>query len=248
VAPGLGFEYFYGFIGGDSNQWDPLVVENTKRIGKPSGTKDYLHFADQPAGGCPGRSRRDTIMNRATQILIIDDEPNLRLMFRTSLESDGYRVTEASDGVQGLEQLRKSPADLVLLDLLMPGLGGMGVLQQLRNAGNHVPVVIITAHGSIPDAVSAMRLGAIDFLSKPVTPDVLRAVVAQVVGRHVGDRSGATPARSSPAPSRSIPTRQSRGTCSASSTRSSMNPGPRRKPTGLRCGSTRATSPPSSTS
>jgi DNA-binding NtrC family response regulator len=82
----------------------------------------------------------------------------------------------------------------------MPGLGGMGVLQQLRDAGNPVPVVIITAHGSIPDAVLAMRLGAIDFLSKPVTPDALRAVVAQVIERHAGDRPGAIPARSGQEP------------------------------------------------
>jgi DNA-binding NtrC family response regulator len=139
-------------------------------------------------------------MSGATHILIIDDEPNLRLMFRTVLESAGYHVAEASDGTHGLEQLRRSPADLVLLDLRMPGIDGMAVLRQLRGAGNPVPVIIITAHGSIPDAVGAMRLGAIDFLSKPVTPDVLRTVVAQVIERHAGDTPGTTPAPSGPAP------------------------------------------------
>jgi DNA-binding NtrC family response regulator len=135
-------------------------------------------------------------MNRARQILIIDDEPNLRLMFRTTLESAGYRVAEAASAAQGLEQLRRSPADLVLLDLQMPGLGGMEMLKQLRKARDPVPVVIITADGNIPDAVSAMRLGAIDFLRKPVTPEVLRTVAAQVFERHAGERPGSISARS----------------------------------------------------
>ena len=63
---------------------------------------------------------------------------------------------------------------LVLLDLRMPGLGGMETLRQLRDTGNAVPVVIITAHGTIPDSVQAMKLGAVDFLSKPITPETLR--------------------------------------------------------------------------
>ena len=66
----------------------------------------------------------------------------------------------------------------------MPGLGGMEVLRRLRDAGNDVPVMIVTAHGTIPDAVQAMKLGAIDFLSKPLTPEELRRVVREVVERH----------------------------------------------------------------
>jgi DNA-binding NtrC family response regulator len=136
-------------------------------------------------------------MNHVMQVLIIDDEPNLRLMFRTTLESAGYRVAEAADGRAGLEQLRKSrsPTDLILLDLQMPGMGGMEVLRQLRDAGNPAPVIVITAHGSIPDVVSAMKLGAIDFLSKPVTPEGLRGIVAQVVERQEADRAGPISAR-----------------------------------------------------
>ena len=133
-------------------------------------------------------------MSACRTILIIDDEPNLRLMFRTALEAGGYRVAEAADGAQGLRQVAKPPADLVLLDLQMPGPAGIEVLKQLRDAGNPVPVVVVTAHGSIPDAVAAMRLGAADFLSKPVTPEALRKVVAEVLERHAGERPGAAPA------------------------------------------------------
>jgi len=134
-------------------------------------------------------------MEPNAHILIIDDEPNLRLVFRTTLESSGYRVAEASSGEEGLELLRKFPADLVLLDLWMPGLGGMEVLERLRAAENPVPVVIITAHGSIPDAVLAVKLGAIDFLSKPIRPEALRGVVGEVLHRHSLTRSGPVPVR-----------------------------------------------------
>lgn len=118
------------------------------------------------------------------RILVVDDEPNVRLVFRTALESSGYEVDEAQDAESALRQLGAQPADLVLLDLLMPGIGGMELLRRLRQAGNWVPVVIVTAHGSIPDAVLAMKLGAIDFLTKPLTPDTLRRVVGEVAARH----------------------------------------------------------------
>jgi DNA-binding response OmpR family regulator len=123
-------------------------------------------------------------MNPMPTILIVDDEPNVRLVFRTALESAGYAVAEAGDGASAVDRQRAAPAGLILLDLHMPGLGGMEVLRRLRAAGDSTPVVIVTAHGSIPDAVAAMKLGAIDFLAKPLTPEALRAVVADVLDRH----------------------------------------------------------------
>jgi len=123
-------------------------------------------------------------MSPVSTILIVDDEPNVRLVFRATLESAGYLVVEASDGEEALAALAGARSDLVLLDLQMPRLDGMGTLRRLRDLGAEVPVVIVTAHGSIPDAVEAMRLGAIDFLTKPLKPDALRAAVADVLGRH----------------------------------------------------------------
>lgn len=136
-------------------------------------------------------------MNTHTKhVLIVDDEPNVRLMFRTALEAAGYEVGEAEDGPSGLERLQRSSSDLVLLDLKMPGPNGLDVLRSIRDAGNDVPVVFVTAHGTIPDAVAAMKLGAIDFLTKPLTPEVLRRVVEEVVRRdepppieHIAGRS-----------------------------------------------------------
>ena len=139
-------------------------------------------------------------MSPAKRILIIDDEPNVRLMFRTALESAGHEVVESEGGEQGLRRLRQSPADLVLLDLQMPTMGGMEVLRRLRSDENLVPVVIITAYGSVPDAVEAMKLGAIDFLAKPITPDALRMVVVQILERQEGDRPGVP----SPSPGRAV--------------------------------------------
>lgn len=123
-------------------------------------------------------------MSIVKRILIVDDEPNIRRVFRASLESAGYRVDEARDGEEALLWVQGSTPDLILLDLQMPNIGGMEVLESLRTTGYDIPVVIVTAHGSIPDAVAAMKLGAIDFLAKPLTPDVLRRTVAEVVGRH----------------------------------------------------------------
>ena len=123
-------------------------------------------------------------MSRTERILIVDDEPNVRLVFCTALETSGYTIFTAEDGEQALDFLRETSVDLVLLDLLMPGTEGMEVLESLREAGDDVPVVIITAHGDVPNAVQAMKLGAIDFLSKPISPDALRRVVAEVLDRH----------------------------------------------------------------
>lgn len=133
------------------------------------------------------------------RVLIVDDEPNVRFVFRTALESSGFTVDEAVDGLEAMDRLRGSATDVVLLDLQMPGMGGMDVLGRIRDEGIEVPVVIITAHGSIPDAVAAIKLGAIDFLTKPLTPDALRAVVTEVIARHAPAETRPEPHAENPA-------------------------------------------------
>ncbi len=123
-------------------------------------------------------------MSGASKILVVDDEPNIRLTTRMALETSGMLVDEVEDGKAALERLLNVPVDLVLLDLWMPRLDGLETLRQLRERGDKTPVVIVTAHGCIPDTVAAMRLGAIDFLQKPMTPEALRTVVAEVLQRH----------------------------------------------------------------
>jgi DNA-binding NtrC family response regulator len=135
-------------------------------------------------------------MGQQKRILIVDDEPNVRLMLRTALESVGHAVIEAGDGKAALDALKSPNAacDLVVLDLLMPRMDGMELLRRLRADNMTTPVVILTAHGSIPEAVEAMKLGAIDFLTKPITPDALRRVAAEVIERQAVVSENALPA------------------------------------------------------
>jgi DNA-binding response OmpR family regulator len=115
-----------------------------------------------------------------SHILIVDDETNIRLMLGTALRSEGYVVDEAVDGRAALDYLEKKTPDVMLLDLSMPAVDGLGVLQgiQAMRPGRKPRVIVLSAYGSIPAAVKATRLGAIDFLEKPVVPDEIREAVA----------------------------------------------------------------------
>jgi len=128
-------------------------------------------------------------------ILVTDDESNIRMMVRTALESDGYSVTEASDGRQALEALEHSSPQLMVLDLNMPVLDGMAVLEQLKvlAKANKPRVIVLTAYGSISAAVKATRLGAVDFLEKPITPSVLRSSVRNVLDDADGEAISIAP-------------------------------------------------------
>ena len=128
-------------------------------------------------------------------ILVTDDESNIRMMVRTALESDGYSVTEASDGRQALEALKHSSPQLMVLDLNMPVLDGMAVLEQLKVLAkvNKPRVIVLTAYGSISAAVKATRLGAVDFLEKPLTPSVLRSSVRNVLDDADGEAISIAP-------------------------------------------------------
>jgi DNA-binding response OmpR family regulator len=123
-------------------------------------------------------------------ILVVDDEPNVRLSYRVALEIEGYAITEAHCGAKALDDLAAGSFDLAILDMRMPEMDGLGLLAEMCKRGFSTPSVIITAFGDVPHAVRAMKLGAIDFLNKPITPEELRNVVADVVARH---GTGTTP-------------------------------------------------------
>jgi len=113
-----------------------------------------------------------------TRVLIIDDEPHLREVMRLALETEGYAVATAADGPEGLERFGTGAGwDLVLLDQRMPGMEGLEVLGELKARDPQIRVVMVTAYGTIELAVDAMKAGALDFLRKPFTPDVLRGAV-----------------------------------------------------------------------
>ena len=117
-------------------------------------------------------------------LLIVDDEPNVRFTYRAALETEGWAVEEAPDGGAALRLMDQTSFDLAVLDRRMPEVGGLELLEKMRERGIQTPVVIITAFGDIPHAVRAMKLGAIDFLEKPLTPEMLRSTVAEVLRRH----------------------------------------------------------------
>ena len=118
------------------------------------------------------------------RVLIVDDEEHIRRMIRMTLETAGYQVGEAADGSKALEVLRAdSKWDVVLLDQKMPGMDGLQVLQQIKDRGLESSVVMITAFASIELAVKAMKLGASDFVRKPMTPEILRDAVTAALAK-----------------------------------------------------------------
>jgi CheY-like chemotaxis protein len=118
------------------------------------------------------------------RILIVDDEENIRRMTRLTLEAAGYEVGEASDGTQGLEVYGDgSNWDAVLLDQRMPGMDGLETLRHLKERNRAARVIMATAYASIELAVDAMKLGASDFVRKPMTPEVLRNAVAVALAK-----------------------------------------------------------------
>jgi DNA-binding NtrC family response regulator len=111
------------------------------------------------------------------QILLVEDRESLRAMLRCVLESHGHTVVEASDEPEALGALQKAQPALVLTDLRLPAGNGFGVLRAAKELDSQLPVIVMTAYGSIQDAVAAMKDGALDFLAKPVDPDHLMLLV-----------------------------------------------------------------------
>ena len=118
------------------------------------------------------------------RILVIDDEEHIRRMMRLTLEAAGYQVEEAKDGPDGLNLYGDgSRWDAVVLDQRMPGMDGLETLQQIKHQNNDARVVMATAYASIELAVDAMKLGATDFVRKPMTPKVLRNAVSAALSK-----------------------------------------------------------------
>ncbi|MBO0778970.1 MAG: sigma-54-dependent Fis family transcriptional regulator [Ktedonobacteraceae bacterium] len=115
-------------------------------------------------------------------ILIVDDEPYLPLQFARFLKKHGYEVSVASDGESGLREIQQTTFDLVLLDLRLPRLSGLEVLNRVRELDPDLPVIILTAHGEVQTAVAAMKAGAVDYLSKGFDLDQLLLVVQRALG------------------------------------------------------------------
>ena len=119
--------------------------------------------------------------NQAT-ILIIEDDPTFRSLLVTILEDEGYDIVEEKDGKQALLSLRRRSFDLVLSDLRLPGMEGLELFRQAKSEGIAPPFVLLTAFGTVEDAVSALKEGVADFLTKPLKdPDALRVLVRRTL-------------------------------------------------------------------
>lgn len=103
------------------------------------------------------------------KILVVDDEPNILRSLQGVLEDEGYETVVAASGESALEELRKDPPDVVLLDIWLPGMDGLEVLNRIKTSYPALPVIIISGHGTIETAVRATRLGAFDFVEKPLS-------------------------------------------------------------------------------
>ena len=122
------------------------------------------------------------------RILVIDDEEHIRRMMRLTLETAGYQVGEAKDGAEGLSLYGDgSHWDVVVLDQRMPGMDGLETLRQIKQQDVNARVVMATAYASIELAVDAMKLGATDFVRKPMTPKVLRSAVSAALSKVTGE-------------------------------------------------------------
>jgi two-component system response regulator MprA len=122
-------------------------------------------------------------------VLIVDDDAGVRRMLARTLEAEGYGVTVAADGGSALVEIERAAPDLVLLDVTMPGLDGLGVTRRLRGKGDALPVLLLTARDAVADRVTGLDSGADDYLVKPFSTDELLARVRALLrrGRTGGD-------------------------------------------------------------
>jgi len=124
-----------------------------------------------------------------TKVLVVEDNANLAFGLTRSLESEGYEVEAAEDGIRGFDLARTTNPDLVVLDLMLPGMDGYTILKKLRAEGQDVPVLILTARGEEADKVFGFRLGADDYVTKPFSLSELLARVQAILRRaKSGDR------------------------------------------------------------
>ena len=138
----------------------------------------------------------------ASRVLIVEDEPDIRNLVVLHLQRDGYQVTSAGSGEEALRQVRLSPPDLVLLDLMLPTMSGLEVCRRLRQepATATLPIVMLTAKADEVDKVVGLELGADDYVVKPFSPKELLARVRAVLRR--SRRTWTSTVRDSTSPAR----------------------------------------------
>jgi CheY-like chemotaxis protein len=143
--------------------------------------RSRVRHRPEPGGGAGGNRPEET----APLVLLVDDERSIRTICRVNLEGDGLAVTEAEDGVEALEEIKRERPSLVLLDVMMPGVDGWGVAEELaaEDATREIPVVFLSARASREDHLRAQELGAVGYVVKPFDPLELAGIVRKVLER-----------------------------------------------------------------
>lgn len=116
-------------------------------------------------------------------ILIVDDEKEIRNLFQDFLTQEGYKVFTATNGVEAISLGKQNRFDLALLDIRMPGMDGIETFQELRKFKKDLEVIILTGHGTLNTAKEAMKLGAYDFLTKPIDLGLVKNIIRQALER-----------------------------------------------------------------
>lgn len=128
-------------------------------------------------------------------ILVVDDDESILEVLDARLSAGGYTTLAARSAEKGLELLEKTPVDLVISDMRMPGMGGKGLLEKVANERPGLPVIMLTAYGTIPDAVASVRTGAVDYMTKPFEGEELLTRIGSIL-----DNNGRIPAQPAPKP------------------------------------------------
>jgi len=120
-----------------------------------------------------------------TRVLVIDDEAPIRLLCRVNLEAEGMEVLEAADGPSGLDQARQGDPDVILLDVMMPGLDGWRVAEQLLEdeRTQSIPIIFLTARAEFRDRARGLDIGGVDYVTKPFNPLELAPLVRELLAR-----------------------------------------------------------------
>ncbi|NPV13788.1 response regulator [candidate division WOR-3 bacterium] len=124
-------------------------------------------------------------IERNKTVLVVDDEPDIRLILQARLEAAGYRVETASNGLEALNRIRTQPPDLVILDLMLPGMDGFAVCAMLKRDQrfNHIPIIILSARSQTQDKKTGSSLGADAYITKPFQPQELLGTIEQLIER-----------------------------------------------------------------
>ena len=130
------------------------------------------------------------------RILVVDDDESLRWVTQAQLQQSGYLVDVAASGKEALDRIRDAPPDLVITDLMMPAMSGLDLLKRIRADYPEIIIIMVTAFGTVENAVDAMKAGAYDYITKPVNMDELRLIVSRGI-EHLGLREEVRILRSS---------------------------------------------------